>query len=77
MSNFQAGVKKFLTTTITTITTTTLYHHHHSTITTDIKISCVAIYAVLCFVSEFTRFWCQIFELEMVLVSKNYKYEVF
>ena len=27
-------------------------------------------------VSRFARFWCQIFELEMVLVSKNDKYEV-
>ena len=61
-------------------TTITLYHHHHhSTTTVTIKFSCVAIYAVLLqnyFFSRFTRFWCQMFELKMVLVSKNYKYEV-
>ena len=61
-------------------TTITLYHHHHhSTTTVTIKFSCVAIYAVLLqnyFFPRFTRFWCQIFELKMVLVSKNDKYEV-
>ena len=49
------------------------------------KIQAVSLWAIKidyrCFVAKsvvtrFTRFWCQIFELEMVLVSKNDKYQV-
>ena len=51
--------------------------HHHFTTTTAIKISCVAIYAVL-LQNQLSRdlrvILCQIFGMEMVLVSKILQY---